>query len=49
MWIVSILCISSDGVILRPVSVLYYPTVEKAETFRRPLPLMDIRLIGTPN
>ena len=33
MWIVSILCISSDGVILRPVSVLYYSTVEKVETF----------------
>lgn len=27
-----VLCISSDGVILRPSCVLYYPTVEKAES-----------------
>ena len=31
--IVFVLCISSDGVVLRPVSVLSYSTVEKAETF----------------
>lgn len=31
--IVSILCISFDGGILRSVSVLYYAMVEKAETF----------------
>lgn len=34
--IVFILCISSDNTILRPVSVLSYPTVEKAETFWAP-------------
>ena len=34
--IVFVLCISSDSVILRLVSVLYYVMVEKAETFRRP-------------
>ena len=33
MTIVFVLCISSDGGILRPISVLYYSTVEKAETF----------------
>ena len=27
------MCISSDEAILRPVCVLYYPTVEKVETF----------------
>ena len=31
-----VLCISLDGVILRPVSVLYYLMVEKAETFWAP-------------
>ena len=36
MVIVSVLCISSDGVILRIVSVLYYVMVEKAETFWTP-------------
>ena len=33
---VFVLCILSDGVILRPVSVLSYSTVEKAETFLPP-------------
>lgn len=43
-----VLCISSDGVILRPVSVLYFFTVEKAETFLPPPSLMDICLIESP-
>ena len=36
--IVCVLCISLDGGILRPVSVLYYLTVDKAETSCRPPP-----------
>ena len=36
--IVCVLCISLDGGILRPISVLYYSTVEKAEVSRRPHP-----------
>ena len=36
MVIVCVLCISSDSVILRLVSVIYYVMVEKAETFRHP-------------
>lgn len=35
MFIVFVLCISSGGVILRSVSVLYYLTLEKAESLLR--------------
>lgn len=35
MFIVFILCISSDGIVLRPVSVLSYVMVEKVESLLR--------------